>query len=85
MTIRSSNEQTIDPALDSLINAGFTDDVDTNKDNIRQTFKEFINKHKDEITALQIIYNQEFRHRHLTEMMIKDLYEEMKRYNASLQ
>lgn len=85
MTIRSSNEQTIDPALDSLINAGFTDDVDTNKDSIRQTLKEFINKHKDEITALQIIYNQEFRHRHLTEAMIKDLYEEMKRYNASLQ
>lgn len=85
MTIRSSNEQTIDPALDSLLSAGFTDDVDANKGNIRQTLRAFIDKYKDEITALQIIYNQEFRHRHLTEAMIRELYEEMRRYNASLQ
>lgn len=87
MTVRSSDEQTIDPALDSLIEeaTGFTDDVNCTKEDVRNTFRTFIDTYRDEIMALQIIYNQDFRNRHLTESMINDLYERMVRYNSTLQ
>lgn len=87
MNVRNSNEQTIDPALDSLIEeaTGFTDDVDRNKEDVRNIFRTFIDTYKDEITALQIIYNQDFRNRHLTENIISDLYEKMACYNNMLQ
>lgn len=87
MMVRNSDEQTIDPALDSLIEnaTGFTEDVNRNKEDIRKTFRTFIDTNKDEITALQIIYNQDFRNRHLTESMIDDLYKRMLRYNSTLQ
>ncbi len=84
MNVRNSNEQTIDPALDSLIRADFGETIDNDNKNVREKFREFIEKNKDEITALQIIYNQDFRNRHLTEKMINDLYEQMKKYNNSL-
>ena len=38
-----------------------------------KTFKEFIEKHKDEIIALQIIYNQPYKKQKLTYDMIKEL------------
>lgn len=85
MTVRSSNDQTIDPALDSLIHAGFTDEVNFSKENVRKTFKEFIDSHKDEIEALQIIYNQSYANRHLTEGLINDLYEQMLKYSKCLE
>ncbi len=84
MNVRNSNEQTIDPALDSLVRADFGGTIDTDNKNVRKNFREFIDKYKDEITALQIIYNQDFRNRHLTEKMVNDLYKQMMKYNNSL-
>ena len=43
------------------------------------SFKEFIETNKDEILALQIIYNQPYDKRHLTFEMIKDLANTMKK------
>lgn len=37
------------------------------------SFKEFIEKHKDELTALQILYNQPYGKQKLTYVMIKEL------------
>ena len=82
--ISNSSEQTIDPAIDKIISQGFSDDVERNKKSIRLTFKEFLGKYQDEITALQIIYNQDYRNRQFTEKMIKDLYEKMIEYNKQL-
>ncbi len=50
-----------------------------------QSFREFIEANKDEILALQIIYNQPYDRRHLTYQMIKDLANAMKKppYNLS--
>lgn len=85
MTVRNSNEQTIDPALDSLVFADFTGDVQKNKESIRTSFKTFIEKYRDEITALQIIYNQDYRNRHITEEMVHNLYEKMDKFDKALQ
>lgn len=82
--ITNSNDQTIDPAIDKILNQGFDTDVEQNKEKIRSLFKDFIDKEKDEITALQIIYNQDYKNRSLTEAMIKELYEKMTFYNSSL-
>lgn len=82
MTVRNSNEQTVDPALDSLLNSGFNDDVNRNKEEVRKTFRKFIDENKDEITTLQIIYNQDYRNRQVTESMIGELYEKMGRYKS---
>lgn len=82
--ISNTNDQTIDPAIDKILSQGFEDDIEKNKEKIRNTFKEFLVKYRDEITALQIIYNQDYRNRHLTEQLIKELYEKMISYSSSL-
>lgn len=84
MNVRNSNDQTIDPALDHLIYAGFETDVSETKAKVRDTLKEFIEANKDELTALNIIYHQDYRNRHITEAMIHELYDRMKRYNSIL-
>jgi type I restriction enzyme R subunit len=38
-----------------------------------ETFADWITRHKDEITALQIFYDQPYRRRELTFKMIKEL------------
>jgi len=43
------------------------------------SFREFIDKNKDQIIALQVFYNQPYGHRHLTHQMVKDLAEALQR------
>lgn len=78
ITLKKKHEQVIDIiSQDTVLDAGF-DDVSTEKaKEITQQFREFLNKNKDEITALQIIYNQPYSKRHLTYEMIKNLAESM--------
>lgn len=55
---------------DSVLELGF----DTQKaQNLIAQFNEFILQHKDEITALSIIYSQNYKNRHLTYEVIKEL------------
>ena len=59
--IHRSYEQTIDTvSADSLIQAGFSDDQ---AKAIVQSFQEYIEDHRDEITALQVMYERPYRQR----------------------
>ena len=59
--IHRSYEQTIDTvSADSLIQAGFSDEQ---AKAIVQSFQEYIKDHKDEITALQVLYERPYRQR----------------------
>ena len=59
--IHRSYEQTIDTvSADSLIEAGFSDHQ---ADTIVRSFREFIEENKDEITALQVLYERPYRQR----------------------
>ena len=59
--IHRSYEQTIDTvSADSLIEAGFSDEQ---AKAIVQSFQEYIEGHKDEITALQVLYERPYRQR----------------------
>ena len=83
--ISHTSDQTVDPAIDKILNQGFADDVEENKEKRRATFRDFLAKYRDEITALQIIYNQDYRNRALTEQNIRELYEKMIEYNSNLE
>ena len=76
--VRKALEQKIDKGNpDEVINAGWDKD---NKDKAEELVKEFANwmlEHKDELTALQIFYNQPYRRRELTYTMIKDVLEKL--------
>ena len=61
MDIHRAYEQTIDTvSADSLIAAGFSGDQ---AGVLVQSFQEYIKEHKDEITALQVLYERPYRQR----------------------
>ena len=72
--VRKEHEQIID-----LVNPDKVTAVGWDKDNkdkaqeLVKTFTDWITRHKDEITALQIFYGQPYRRRELTFKMIKEL------------
>ena len=59
-----------DITTDKVLSAGY--DLKQAEERIK-SFKEFIEKHKDELTALQILYNQPYGKQKLTYAMIKEL------------
>ena len=60
-TIHRSHEQTIDTvSRDVVLEAGFTDDAA--RDAVR-SFRQFIEENRDEITALQVLYERPYRQR----------------------
>jgi type I restriction enzyme, R subunit len=72
--IRKAHEQIIDLINpDKLTGAGWDKDNKGKAEELAKTFAEWIAKHKDEVTALQIFYSQPYRRRELTYKMIKDL------------
>jgi type I restriction enzyme R subunit len=71
--IKKKNELTIDHvSQDQVIEAGFSADALARARTIVQSFEEFIKIHKDEITALQVLYSKPYKQR-LTFENIKDL------------
>jgi type I restriction enzyme R subunit len=71
--IKKKNELTIDHvSQDQVIEAGFSADALERARTIVRSFEQFIVKHKDEITALQILYSKPYRQR-LTFESIKEL------------
>jgi type I restriction enzyme R subunit len=64
--------------MDTITNIGWVKDQDEAANTTITDFKNWIESHKDEITALQIFYYQDYRHRTFTYKMIKDLSEKLK-------
>jgi type I restriction enzyme, R subunit len=76
--VRKVHEQKIDILNpDELVHAGWDKDNKEKANETVQAFKDWIESHKDEITALQLFYSQPFRRRELTFAMIKDLVEKI--------
>lgn len=71
--VRRSYEQTIDEtSQDRLLSAEYSSDAAERARSLVTSFKEFIEEHRDEITALQILYSQPHAQR-LTFKEIKEL------------
>ena len=56
-----------------MLEAGFSQDALDRARELTRSFKQFLQEHKDEITALQILYNQPYRQRRLDYQAIKEL------------
>jgi len=74
LDIKSKNEQIIDDvSIDELLEAGFTEKVQNIDKKTIENWSEFIEKNKDQITALDIIYSKPYRMREITFTDIKNL------------
>ena len=81
-TLRRDTDQLIDDSADELIEAGY----DAEKaQGIITRYETFIKEHKDELDAIQLIYAQPYRQRHLSYQQIEELAEEIKQppYNIA--
>lgn len=78
--IRNKNEQIIDiVTTDTLRSAGYNAKAKEKSKSMVKSFEKFIEENKDEITALQIIYNKSYKTRHLTYEQIQQLAEAIRR------
>ena len=84
--IRRSHDQVIDTVnLDSVVYAGFDSQREENADKVITTFREFIEENKDEIIALSIIYNENYKDRPMVIEQLKSLYEKLKKKNITVE
>jgi type I restriction enzyme, R subunit len=83
--VRKAHEQRIDLANpDEVINAGWDKDNKDKANELVNDFARWMQQHKDELTALQIFYNQPFRRRELTYTMIKEVLEKLQHDKPAL-
>ena len=76
--VRKAHEQKIDISNpDEVIYVGWDSDNLEKAKEIITHFSEWMQEHKDELTALQIFYNQPYRRRELTYTMIKEVLEKL--------
>lgn len=84
--IRRSHDQVIDTVnLDSVVFAGFDSQREENADKVITSFREFIEENKDEIIALRIIYNENYKDRPMVIEQLKSLYEKLKKKNITVE
>jgi type I restriction enzyme R subunit len=77
--IRRSHEQIIDTHnLDSLTFAGWHGDSVENARKLTREFADYLQEHRDEITALSIFYDQPYRRRDLTFTMMREVLDRLK-------
>lgn len=77
--VRRSNEQVIDTHNpDAVKLAGWSNKTDEDAALLVGEFKDYIQAHKDEITALQFFYAQAYQRRQLTHKMVKELLDKLK-------
>ena len=72
--IRRQQEQTIDhDNPDTLLHAGWAEDVAANAAEISDQFRQYLEQHRDEIEALTIYFTQPARRAEVTHTMVKEL------------
>jgi len=78
--IKKKNEQTIDTvSKDKVTFAGFDANATEKAKQVVGSFKEFIEQNKDEIMALQIIYNRPYGQTKLTTELVEQLSDELRK------
>jgi type I restriction enzyme R subunit len=84
VAIKTKHEQVIDVvSVDTLRKAGFDGEAPAKM--VVNNFKRFLSENKDELTAIQIFYEQPYGSRHLTYEQIKELAEAIEKppYNLT--
>ena len=84
--VRRNHEQIIDSVnLDEVRFAGFDSQQEKSADRVISSFREFIEENKDEIIALRIIYDQNYKDRPMAIERLKDLYEKLQAKGVTLE
>lgn len=84
--VRKSHDQIIDNTnLDTILYAGYSATKEENADKTIKTFKEFIDENKNEIIALNIIYNEKYKDRPMAIKKLQELYEKLRMKNISIE
>lgn len=77
--IRREKEQTVDHEnLDSVLNAGWSQDAAGNARTLADEFEAYLREHRDELDALTIFFDQPFRRRQVTYGMIRQVLERLR-------
>lgn len=77
--VRRSHEQIIDSVnLDEVLRADYDTDVNEVANRTISIFQEFIKENRDEILALGVIYDQDYKERLMAIEKLKELYEKLK-------
>ena len=81
--IKRETEQTIDTVtLDTVVEQGFDAAAKEKAQGLIKTFRDYIEEHRAEIVALQILYSRPYKQR-LTEPMLKELEKKLRDANAT--
>jgi type I restriction enzyme R subunit len=81
--LKQQNEQTIDTVTaDVVTHQGFDAAAKEKAANLLKSFRDYIEQHQAEITALQILYSRPFKQR-LTEKMLKELEKKLRDNHAA--
>jgi type I restriction enzyme R subunit len=81
--LKQQNEQTIDTVTaDVVTHQGFDAVAKEKAANLLKSFRDYIEQHQAEITALQILYSRPFKQR-LTEPMLKELEKKLRDNHAA--
>lgn len=77
LDIKKKNDIVIDHvSADEVLESGFSSDAKDRAEGLVKSFEEFVEKHKDEITALQVLYSKPYKQR-LTFAAVKELAEKI--------
>lgn len=83
--VRKIHEQIIDIVnLDRVEFAGWDSQAQEKSRSLVQEFAEYIEAHRDEISALKIFYNQPYQQRAVTYQMVKELLDTIKQNKPNL-
>lgn len=84
--MRRSHDQVIDSVnIDHVTFSGFDGQQASSAERIVQSFREFIAEHRDELTAMRIIYDQAYRDRPMVIDQLKVLYEKLSSQGITVQ
>ena len=79
LAMRKSYDQVIDEiSIDTLVKAGFSEEARARAEGIVTSFRAFLDEHKDDIRALEVLYSRPYKQR-LTYNDIKELANAMAR------
>ena len=84
--VRRSHDQIIDNVnLDAVTFAGFDAAQEANAERVIQTFRAFIEAHRDEIIALRILYDQRYKDRPMAIEQLGRLYDQLKAQGVTIE
>ena len=69
---------------DNVISSGFDQEAKAQAEQRVESFKQFIEENRDELTAIQIIYSKPYGQRHLTYQQVQQLAQAIENHRIAL-